>query len=269
MYQQPQYGQAPIVQPLPASYLDDYRSVRTRALVVLVLFALLVLVKLLVFGSAAMENDLLHKILGGVEIDQQTLKNNDVREALVNGLDGLMYLATSTTFLFWTYRAYRNLMAIAADAPETTAGFAVGSFFIPILNLFRPRKVFQEMWAKSDPDVSFARPVITMPSNSDSSTLINVWWVFWIISNLFGNVGAYGTTHKTARDLIAANNVVLAGTLIVIPAAVLAMAVVWEITKRQEARFAALQASHVPQPGSSPQPGYGASTFPSTYTPLG
>src|SRR5664279_2860174 len=48
------------------------------------------------------------------------------------------YVAGSVCFSMWFHRAYRNLPTLVNGQLLTTPGWAVGSFFIPFLNLFRP-----------------------------------------------------------------------------------------------------------------------------------
>jgi hypothetical protein len=51
-------------------------------------------------------------------------------------------------FFFWIYFANKNCRNFTSNMTYTP-GFAVGCFFIPILNLFRPYQVMQEIWKVS------------------------------------------------------------------------------------------------------------------------
>src|SRR5207245_1107765 len=60
-------------------------------------------------------------------------------------------IITAVVFLIWLYRSYANLQALWTEGHTYAPGWAVGYYFIPILNLFRPCQVMQETWKGSDP----------------------------------------------------------------------------------------------------------------------
>lgn len=63
------------------------------------------------------------------------------------------YLISGVFFLIWIYRVHRNLPALGVRRPRFSPRWAVGWFFVPILNLFRPYDVVRELWKESNPDV--------------------------------------------------------------------------------------------------------------------
>jgi hypothetical protein len=72
---------------------------------------------------------------------------------VVNGLGTLFALVMGICFLVWTHRCYRNLQAFGVADLRYTPAWAVGYFFVPIMNLYRPYQVFKEVWQASDPTV--------------------------------------------------------------------------------------------------------------------
>jgi hypothetical protein len=48
-------------------------------------------------------------------------------------------------------RAYRNLPALGAESPRFSSGWAVGAWFVPFLNLVRPKQIMDDIWRASDP----------------------------------------------------------------------------------------------------------------------
>jgi hypothetical protein len=65
---------------------------------------------------------------------------------------------TALFFLLWTYRSYRHLSALSDRDLRFSPGWAVGWFFAPIMNLFRPYQVMKEIWEESDPGAGPSRP---------------------------------------------------------------------------------------------------------------
>lgn len=77
----------------------------------------------------------------------------------------------------WIYRASANAHAIS-DQMTISPGWAVGSYFIPILNLFRPFQAMREIWLASHFRGNW--------HGEPSPTLLVVWWGLWIVTNMLG-----------------------------------------------------------------------------------
>lgn len=106
---------------------------------------------------------------------------------------------TPILFLVWFYRSYKNLH-IAGMHPRFRPGWAVGSFFIIILNFFLPYIIMQEIWAKTQ---QIGIPKAHHKYIPKTSPFIIVWWTFWLlifiplflfivyvfISKIFGDFG--------------------------------------------------------------------------------
>jgi hypothetical protein len=73
-------------------------------------------------------------------------------------------------FLRWIYGMNRMLVARHRE-PRFSAVMSVGSFFIPVLNLFRPFQVLADLR-----DLSGSR----------GQTRVGLWWILWIISHIIG-----------------------------------------------------------------------------------
>lgn len=91
-----------------------------------------------------------------------------------------IFVAAGIAFLMWTYRAKSNAGATGARGLSYSPAMAVGSYFIPILNLGMPAQAMQELY-KSSADPRDWEAV-------DSLRLIHVWWFFWISGNIAGVV---------------------------------------------------------------------------------
>lgn len=100
----------------------------------------------------------------------------------------LAYIPTVVVFCIWIHGAYANLKFFPVTGLQYSAGWAVGYFFVPILNLYRPYQVAQEMWKASDPDVTLNNGG-SWRSVSGSS-VIGMWWTFWILGNIVTNISA-------------------------------------------------------------------------------
>ncbi|MCZ6545888.1 MAG: DUF4328 domain-containing protein [Chloroflexi bacterium] len=63
---------------------------------------------------------------------------NDSREQIIGLLQLVLFVVTVVIFGRWIVRANKSVRALGADGFRITPGWAVGYFFIPIYNLWRP-----------------------------------------------------------------------------------------------------------------------------------
>jgi len=92
------------------------------------------------------------------------------------------YLISVVVICFWLYRAHANLRAAGHEDLQFTPGWAVGWYFVPILNLFMPFRAMKELWA-----TTFAEE---NQFSSEAPGTIALWWGALIVSGIVSNVGA-------------------------------------------------------------------------------
>jgi hypothetical protein len=103
----------------------------------------------------------------------------------------------------------------AFQGPPYAPGWAVGYFFIPILNLFRPYQVAKEVAEGSDP--ASIGDVSSQP-NVGQKPPIGVWWTMWIITGLLSQSAAVTTAFATPlRVLLVCTQVSIIAELVAIP----------------------------------------------------
>ena len=80
----------------------------------------------------------------------------------------------SAAFLFWVHRASTNLAVLSNEEMKFTPSWAVGWFFIPFLNLVKPREVMIELWQGSHMD------------KETNPLVVNIWWGLFVLSTMIG-----------------------------------------------------------------------------------
>ena len=111
---------------------------------------------------------------------------------------------------------------------------------MPILHLFRPKQIANDIWRASDPELG--RDAGTWWRGREVPALFAWWWAAWLVSNFLYNAGfrLFRGGEEPSR-LIAANVVTTAGDVVAALSGLLAFMVVKRTTERQEARAGKLE----------------------------
>jgi hypothetical protein len=104
---------------------------------------------------------------------------NDLREQVVGIVALSLYLTTLFAFGRWIFLAHRNLLELGARNLTMRPGWAVGSFAIPIINLYAPYKAMRELLRASESPTHWHL--------TDPPWWTWVWWLLWVVSLMLGN----------------------------------------------------------------------------------
>ncbi|MBW8880647.1 MAG: DUF4328 domain-containing protein [Asticcacaulis sp.] len=85
--------------------------------------------------------------------------------SIVTVIYGLISVVSGIVSLVWIYHAARNTRALSL--PTMKPPWVVGSFFVPVVNLYRPFLFMRDIWmAAQDP----------YAGNSRGDWLLAIWW---------------------------------------------------------------------------------------------
>lgn len=91
-------------------------------------------------------------------------------------------------FGMWMNRAAHNVRALGHTGFEISPAFGVGSFFIPIMNLWKPYQAMQDIWRAS----------LAHRNDSWLSTptgdLVKGWWAAWLLAGFVGRAASTSDT---------------------------------------------------------------------------
>ena len=178
--------------------------------------------------------DLLGRVVNGGGYTLAEATTSDNRQSAVALLQILALIFGALFFIRWFLDAYRNVDALGGtrDFTEKWAGW---SWFVPILSLWRPKQIANEIWRASDPDRPYEHPSEKAPLWG----VLALWWACWLASNFVSQIGARAAfSSDTADGLRHSTAAYLVGDAIDIAAALLAIAVILRITARQQERAA-------------------------------
>src|SRR5262245_36179640 len=184
-----------------------------------------------------LEIDLMNRVLDEANVSLDDLDRNDTRQTIAGLLSFVAFIAAVVLFLRWFHAAYRNLKALGQPDLRFTTGWAIGAWFVPFLNLWRPKQIANDIWTGSGPDTPSLRA--SGWKGHPLPLLLGAWWTVWIISIYAGNVVLRTLFDTdTAEEIRTADWVDITSVAVDAAAAILAIQVVRRLTARQEERAA-------------------------------
>src|SRR5262245_28174390 len=125
-------------------------------------------------------------------------------EPSANPSEVFLYVAfvAGVPFLAWLRQAYVNLRLVGSRTTRFALGWAIGSWVIPILNLWRPYQIMSDLWSRSSTLNADAHPAATR------SVVLTLWWIAFVtwrlidgfvaLSSIRGNVSLVTTSQILA-----------------------------------------------------------------------
>jgi len=92
------------------------------------------------------------------------------------------FLGSIIAFSMFSYRAMKNLHIWETLSVVMSPGWAVGWYFIPVANLWKPYEAMDQIWDGSH-DVTSGK---TVPNSK-----IPGWWVLWIAMNFLSRIADF------------------------------------------------------------------------------
>jgi len=129
-----------------------------------------------------------------------------------------MFGVTAAAFITWQYRTVRRLTAIRPIAFRHRPGWAIGGWFVPFLNLVRPKQMMDDAWLATDRGWERSdRPPMAF----------HLWWAAWLLSNFVDGFAVRAFDRSSATGLIDADHTAAVGDALTVVAAVLGIWSVW------------------------------------------
>ena len=187
------------------------------------------------------EGELLGRIAAGRGFSEAEANASDARQGLIGSAQLVLYVTTAVLWLRWFSRAYKNLPSLGAQDLRFKPGWAIGAWFVPFLNLVRPKAMTDDTWRASDPE---APPFQGKEwKGRRVNPILHWWWALFLISGILGRFilqGSFGDYGETIEGIRTLNTATSVSDFLDIPLIILAILVVREITNREETRARAL-----------------------------
>lgn len=227
--------------PLSQATLDNapagkpFSSIHSISLWLIGIFIVLFGVTLIAIISDLIQIQLINQIAAGQTVTLEQANSNDSRQALIGFIALGIQIILMVLFLIWFHRAHQNLNALGASNLKYSPGWAVGGFFVPIWNLFRPYQVAGEIWKASNPDYHTTK--LSLWQNGKQSSLVIWWWLLYLLANYAGWWFFRSSSAVETIDQIQSYAVAFLVTdVILIVAIILVISLVHNIDRRQALR---------------------------------
>lgn len=114
---------------------------------------------------------------GIVSLDHDDMGSLDILYGAALLGESLVLLVTYILFGMWIYRAAANVDAAAVPGFIHTPAWAVGWYFIPVANLFKPFGAMRQIWNASHGHSG---------ALDRGNILLTAWWAIWVVSGFVG-----------------------------------------------------------------------------------
>lgn len=148
----------------------------------------------------------------------QIIMPNSPIYSVLNALRIFSMLPTTVIYLYWVYITYSNLLSFGyLHLNQSSPGWAIANYLIPIQSLVKPYYALIEIWTRSNPK---NYPIDSSTYHPEGSPLILGWWLLFTTYNILRCL--YGillflrtnTIHRTAFEVAIDNSMFTLGILV-------------------------------------------------------
>jgi hypothetical protein len=126
-------------------------------------------------------------------------------------------LLSIITFIRWLSRAYRNVEPLTGSAPRFRTSSAIWGWFVPILSLWRPKQIVNDVWRSGGAE--------------RQPRFVTGWWILFLLGDALALRSTFSSLTERQSEQLG-----LAASILSVAAAVLAIRVVGAATQRQDGR---------------------------------
>jgi hypothetical protein len=163
-------------------------------------------------------------------------ESNGRRQKAIGLVQLVLWLLCAVAILAWIRLANKNARLLGARDMEFTPGWAIGWYFIPIANLWKPYQAMVEIWRASSGSADW--------KSDETSGSLPGWWFAWLAFNVLGQMSFQRTVK--AQEILELKNAAIA-TIAADVASMVLCILFLEIVKDIHHRQMAWSASPNPQ----------------------
>lgn len=201
--------------------MEELRPNGQRAKNAMLLIWIVMAIELVALISKCFQYNLLQTAVNGGFITTDEAIANDTTEQTIAILYLIVYIISAVTFIQWFRRAYYNLH-LKTEFLSHSEGWAAGSWFVPIISLYRPVQIMRELYEETE---SYLTEKGLNIDDKLKTNMLTPWWTLWIISNILGRIISKYPTNSI-DDLINSTIASIVLNIIGIPLALIAIKII-------------------------------------------
>jgi len=116
------------------------------------------------------------------DVDMNMINASDTFIIVVNVAHIIIVILSIVFFIMWFRRAYYNLHTLPWHNARYTEGWAAGSWFVPIINLWWPYQIMMDIWKGTQ---NALRERLGEPR---SAAIVGWWWALHLITSFYNNI---------------------------------------------------------------------------------
>jgi hypothetical protein len=208
---------------------------RRRAITIA--FGALIAVNFVAVLFSMIDLNLLDRIESGELVGDDEIEAHDNRAAAVGLVQTVAYVVCAVVFIRWLHAAHRNLDVVAPGVRRYGHGWAIGAWFVPFMNFWRPKEIVNDVWRGSGTPTDYGRPPV----------LLLAWWLSWVAGLILGRFEIRAALEQETIDQLRTMDFwFIVSDLWDVANAVMAIAVVRHLTRRLDHRAAVAAAPASP-----------------------
>ncbi|SRR6056297_1052796 len=192
-----------------------------RAKNAIILIWVVLVLEIIMLISSYFQYDLLQTAKNGGVISIEAAYANDTREQIVAAFYLIAFVISAVTFIQWFRRAYFNLH-LKVNNLSHSEGWAAGSWFVPIIHLYRPYQIMKELYHET---IGILTRKGLILRKEYSIGFLGWWWALWITNSIIGQIH-FRYPIETVDDLIGSTVISMIGNVVGIPLALITVKVI-------------------------------------------
>lgn len=152
---------------------------------VILSFKINMLLSLLILGSIIWQYMIIQEFPNNHPIPIEILSTPEQIQNIIHVGVLLSTITCCIIFLLWFKREYHNLHAINPKLKYKEA-WAIWSWFIPIINLWRPYQIMKEIYIHAT--TTEKKEIHPEEEEIITTPVIDLWWLLWLASNVLSQV---------------------------------------------------------------------------------
>lgn len=128
--------------------------------------------------------------------DRDRLDEADLISGSLGIVAALALLAAAIVFIVWLWRVRWNAEMFCRGEHRFTRGWVLGSWICPVVNLWFPKWVVDDVVSASDPRTPPMTPTLR---GIPGTQLVWAWWLTWVVGLVLDNVAQRSVLDGAAK----------------------------------------------------------------------